>query len=83
VNVATARTYTVSLRLASPNGVTDALHIASSSGASLSGPVNVPATGGWQNWTTVTVSVTLPAGQQVLTIDQDNGGWNIHQLSFS
>jgi Carbohydrate binding module (family 6) len=83
VNVASARTYTVTLRLASPNGVTDALHIASSSGASLSGPVSAPVTGGWQTWTTVTVSVTLPAGQQVLTIDQDNGGWNIHQLSFS
>jgi beta-glucosidase len=35
------------------------------------------------NWTTVTVTVTLPAGQQTLTIDQDNGGWNIHQLTFT
>src|SRR6202453_790886 len=83
VNVATARTYTVSLRLASPNGVTDGLHIASSSGANLSGSVNVPDTGGWQTWTTVTVSVTLPAGQQTLTVYQDNGGWNIHQISFA
>ena len=83
VNVATAGTYTVSLRLAAPNGVTDGLHIASSSGANLSGNVNVPATGGWQTWTTVTATVTLPAGQQTLTIDQDNGGWNIHQLTFA
>ena len=83
VNVATARTYTVSLRLASPNGVTDGLHIASSSGANLSGNINVPDTGGWQTWTTVTATVTLPAGQQTLTIDQDNGGWNIHQLTFA
>ena len=36
VNVATAGTYTVSLRLASPDGVTDALHIASTSGTNLS-----------------------------------------------
>jgi hypothetical protein len=83
VNVASARSYTVSLRLASPNGVTGALHIASSSGASLSGSVSAPATGGWQNWTTVTVTVTLPAGQQTLTIYQDNGGWNIHTLAFT
>jgi lysophospholipase L1-like esterase len=82
VNVATARSYTVTLRLASPNGVTDGLHIAGSSGANLSGNINVPATGGWQTWTTVTTSVTLPAGQQTLTIDQDNAGWNIHYLSF-
>jgi Carbohydrate binding module (family 6) len=83
VNVASARSYTVSLRLASPSGVTGALHIASSSGANLSGAVSVPATGGWQTWTTVTVSVTLPAGQQTLTVFQDNGGWNIHQISFA
>src|ERR1700722_14216074 len=83
VNVSTARSYTVTLRLASPSGVTDGLHIASSSGANLSGNINVPDTGGWQTWTTVTVTVTLPAGQQTLTIDQDNGGWNIHQLTFA
>ncbi len=83
VNVATARSYTVTMRLASPDGVTDAFHIASSSGASLSGPVNAPDTGGWQTWTTVTATVTLPAGQQTLTIYQDNGGWNIHQLTFA
>src|ERR1700693_5656323 len=33
VNVAAARSYTVTVRLASPSGVTDGLHIASSSGA--------------------------------------------------
>ena len=32
VNAATARSYTVTLRLASPSGVTDGLHIASSAG---------------------------------------------------
>ena len=31
----------------------------------------------------VNATVTLPAGQQTLTIDQDNGGWNIHQLTFA
>ena len=62
VNVATAATYTVSLRLASPSGVTDGLHIASSSGANLSGNINVPATGGWQTWTTVTAT-RHPAGR--------------------
>jgi Alpha-L-arabinofuranosidase B, catalytic/Carbohydrate binding module (family 6) len=83
VNVATAGTYTVGLRLASPSGVTDGLHIANSSGTNLSGNINVPATGAWQTWTTVNATVTLPAGQQTLTIDQDNGGWNIHQLTFA
>jgi beta-glucosidase-like glycosyl hydrolase len=83
VTVATAGTYTVSLRLAAPAAVTDALHIANSSGANLSGNVAAPATGGYQTWTTVTVTVTLPAGQQTLTVDQDNGGWNYHYLAFT
>src|SRR6202021_1292175 len=83
VNVATAGTYTVSLRLASPNGVTDGLHIANSAGANLSGNINVPDTGGWQTWATATTTVTLPAGQQTLTVDQDNGGWNLHTMAFA
>jgi hypothetical protein len=83
VDAASAGTYTVSLRLASPDGVTDALHIANSAGTSLSGAVGAPDTGGWQDWTTVTATVTLPAGEQTLTIDQDNPGWNIHFLAFA
>ena len=83
VNVATAGTYTVGLRLAAPSAVTDALHIASASGTNLSGNVNAPATGGYQAWTTVNVSVTLPAGTQTLTVDQDNAGWNINYLTFA
>ena len=83
VNVATAGTYTVGLRLAAPNAVTDALHIANSAGASLSGNVTAPATGGWQTWTTVSASVTLPAGTQTLTVDQDAAGWNINYITFA
>ena len=83
VNVATAGTYTVTLRVAAPSAVIDGLHIANSSGTSLSGNINVPATGGWQTWGTTTATVTLPAGQQTLTIDQDNAGWNIHNLAFA
>ena len=83
VNVATAGTYTIGLRLAAPSAVTDALHIANSAGTNLSGNVTAPATGGYQTWTTVTVTVTLPAGTQTLTVDQDNGGWNINYLAFA
>ncbi len=83
VNVATAGTYTVSLRMAAPSAVTDGLHLSNASGANLSGNVNIPATGDWQIWTTVTAQVTLPAGQQVLTLNQDNGGWNVNSLAFA
>jgi hypothetical protein len=83
VNVATAGTYTVAIRVAAPGAVTDALHIDNGSGANLSGDVNIPATGGYQTWTTVNATVTLPAGVQTLTVDQDNAGWNYWEMVFS
>jgi len=83
VNVASAGTYGVAFRVSAPSAVADAFHLTSSTGANLSGTIAVPATGAWQSWTTVTGSVTLPAGQQVLTLDQDNGGWNINYLTFT
>src|SRR6202000_2294261 len=73
----------VALRLSSPYGITDALHIANAAGTSLSGAIAVPNTGGYQTWTTVTASVTLPAGVQTLTVDQDANGWNFHSMAFT
>ncbi len=83
VNAASAGSYTVSFRVAAPSAVTDALHLASASGANLSGNISIPATGGWQNWTTVTGTVQLTAGQQTLAVDEDNGGWNLNYMSFA
>jgi lysophospholipase L1-like esterase len=83
VDVVTAGTYTVSFRVAAPSAVVDAFHISNASGTDLSGPVNIPATGGWQTWTTVTASVTLPEAEQVLTLIEDNGGWNINYATFA
>ena len=83
VNVATAGTYTVSFRVAAPSAVTGAFHLSNASGQNLTGAVNIPATGNFQNWTTVTANVTLPAGQQTLTLNEDNGGWNVNYLSFT
>jgi hypothetical protein len=83
VNVATAGTYTVTFRVASESAISDAFHIANASGTNLSGSIAVPDTGGWQTWTNVTATVTLPAGQQTLTIDQDTAGWNLNWLSFA
>jgi beta-glucosidase-like glycosyl hydrolase len=83
VNVATAGTYSVAFRVSSPYGITDALHIDNAAGTNLTGAVAVPNTGGYETWTTVTASVTLPAGQQTLTVDQDSNGWNFHCMTFT
>ena len=83
VNVASAGSYTVNFRVAAPSSVTDGFHLSNSSGTNLSGNINVAGTGGWQDWTTVSATVTLPAGVQTLTLNQDNGGWNINWFSFT
>jgi hypothetical protein len=83
INVASAGSYTVSFRVASASGVSDAFHIADASGADLTGAESVPATGGWQNWATVTDTIQLPAGRQTLIVGQDNGGWNTRYMSFA
>src|SRR5215469_4185109 len=83
VNVNAAGTYTLTFRVAAINAVTDAFHIANSSGTNLTGNINVPATGAWQAWTSVTASIALPAGQQTLTFDQDNPGWNLNYFTVS
>ncbi|MGW7541585.1 discoidin domain-containing protein [Streptomyces sp. NPDC054770] len=83
VDVATAGTYTLGLRVAAPSAVTGALHLSDAAGTDLTGAVDLPATGDWQTWATVTTRVTLPAGRQTLTLDQDSGGWNINYLVFA
>src|SRR5262249_29834540 len=83
VNVNAAGPSQVTFPVAALSAVTDAFPIATSSGTNLSGNINVPATGAWQAWINVTASITLPAGQQVLTIDQDNPGWNANFLTFT
>jgi beta-glucosidase len=83
VNVAAAGNYAVSFRVSSPYGIADALHVANAAGTNLTGAVAIPNTGGYETWTTVTASLTLPSGQQTLTIDQDSNGWNLHFLAFT
>jgi post-segregation antitoxin (ccd killing protein) len=83
VNVATAGSYKISFLVASPTAVADAFHISNSSGTNLTGSVAVPATGGYQTWTTVTATVTLPAGTQTLTLNEDGAGWNFDSLAFA
>src|SRR6202012_4994536 len=75
--------YTVSFRVASPYGITGALHVANAAGTNLTGSVNVPNTGGYETWATVTASITLPAGEQTLTLDQDANGFNFHYFALT
>jgi lysophospholipase L1-like esterase len=85
VNVATSATYTVSFRVAALAAVGNnagSFHLQTPSGTQLSGAIDVPGTGGWQTWTTITASVTLPAGQQVIEVFEDTGGYNFDSMTF-
>jgi predicted amidohydrolase len=72
VTVATAGTYTIRARVAA-SGPGGTFHI-QTNGVARTGPIAIPNTGGWQNWTTIAVSVSLPAGRQVLRIVLDANG---------
>jgi hypothetical protein len=73
VNVAAAGTYTITVRVAS-DGAGGTFHI-EAGGVDKTGPLTVPATGGWQSWQSVTKSgVSLSAGPQVLRLVLDSNG---------
>jgi endonuclease/exonuclease/phosphatase family metal-dependent hydrolase len=55
------------------------MHIGFSSSSTA---VVVPATGGWQNWTTVSVPVTLSSGNQEMWVLFDTGGANFRYVTF-
>lgn len=81
VDVTSSDTYNIELRVASPySGRTFHLEFNS---VDVTGPISVPNTGGWQNWTTVTVNgVDLSAGQQVMRIAMDSNLFNINYVNI-
>lgn len=79
VNVQTAGTYTVEYRVAS-NAATGQLQL--QSGGTTLAATSVPNTGGWQNWQTVTASVTLNAGPQTLRVYASGYDFNINWINF-
>ena len=83
VNVSTAGTYQVAFRVSNGTTASGTFHLQNASGTNLSGTVTVAPTGGWQTWSTVTANVTLPAGQQILTLWDDGSNYNINSMAFT
>ena len=83
VNATSAKTYTISFKMANGGTTTSTFHIENSSGTNLSGSISLPPTGGWGTYSTVTKSVTLPAGTQILKFCEDSGGYNISHMVFN
>jgi hypothetical protein len=81
INFPTSGTYKVEYRVASPGG--SALSLDLNAGAIQLGQVTIPATGGWQNWTTISHNVNVTAGTYGLGIYAPQGGWNINWLRIT
>jgi hypothetical protein len=72
VNVAAAGTYTLQARVAA-SGAGGTFHV-EFGGVNKTGAMTIPNTGGWQNWITISKSVTLSAGTQVMRVALDTNG---------
>jgi hypothetical protein len=80
LDVAYARDYEIQFRVSNAygNGI---IEIKNAAGTVL-GQVDVPQTGGWQSWTTISTTVTLPAGSQVLRLFAKSGAFNLNWFAF-
>lgn len=79
INVPTTGTYTVDLRIAATTAISQ-LQI--KSGATVLATVNVPNTGGWQNFQTVSTNISLSAGTQTIRLFCTVQNWNLNWLEF-
>ncbi len=81
LEIQSAGNYRISYRVASPysSGV---LSADLNAGSTVLGTLNIPNTGGWQNWTTISHTVNLSAGIYDFGIYAAGGGWNINWWSI-
>ena len=82
VNIPSSGIYTIEYRVASQNGG-GSLRLETLGGGSTFGTISIPSTGGWQNWTTISHSVSLNAGNQDLAISILAGGFNLNWFRIS
>lgn len=82
-DVQAAGIYLVEARVASPgNGGSFRLEV---DGEDRTGPIGVPGTGGWQNWTTVSGEMHLDAGPQTIRFAKNDSanGFNLNWFRFT
>jgi hypothetical protein len=81
INFPSTGAYKVEYRVASVSGGTLSLDL--NAGAIQLGSVNIPATGGWQTWTTVSNTVNVTAGTYNLGVYAVTGGWNLNWVKIT
>ncbi len=75
-------TYTVTYRVSSES-TGGQLSLDLNAGSIVLGSANIPVTGGWQTWTTVSQTITVDAGTYNLGIYATSGGWNLNWITIS
>jgi hypothetical protein len=79
VTIPLTGSYVVEYRVASPNGGgTLQLRSNKTGTPHVYGTVSIPNTGGWENWQTVSHTVSLNAGSNAFVIAAVVGGWNLN-----
>lgn len=82
VNVAASGKYNIAVRVAAEAGG-KAMHI-EMNGIDVTGSISVPATGGWQTWTNITVEdVDLTSGPQIMKVVFDTDGINLNYVTVT
>ena len=77
INFPATGSYRIEYRVASLSGG-GRLSLDLNAGATVLGTVDIPATGGWQSWTTVSHTVNVTAGTYNVGIYAQAGGWNFN-----
>lgn len=72
INVSASGAYTLSIPLSHP-GTGGTMHV-TVDGVNVTGPLGIPSTASWDTYSTITKSVALSAGIQVLRVDFDTNG---------
>lgn len=81
LDVPAAGEYTIQARAASQS--TGGRFRLEFNGVDKTGNIIVPTTGGWQSWTTVSTTVTLSAGKQVMRFVSDAADYNVNYFTIS
>ena len=80
ISVPQAMKYELTVDAASESG---GGQIAFSCGGNTLGTLDIPATGGWQNWQQFKVTLELPAGESDLKLYTQQGGFNVDKITFT
>ncbi|UOQ53775.1 beta-1,3-glucanase family protein [Hymenobacter cellulosivorans] len=82
INFPTTGQYLIEYRVAS-GGAGGTISSDLNAGTTQFGNTTIPGTGGWQNWTTVSKTVTINAGTYNFGVFAQSGGWNINWVRIT